>query len=100
MGDAHSEAGRLLGFLGLPNDTTMMNRSFGIVEERVGPFIGELCKEIITENVEEEARLLMDNADYNLWKLWKAGQYDETLGPFPIHRMPQIDCPMLPLVKT
>ena len=25
MGDAHTEGGRLLGLLGLPNDTTMMN---------------------------------------------------------------------------
>jgi predicted RNA-binding Zn-ribbon protein involved in translation (DUF1610 family) len=39
VGDAHTEAGRLLGLLGLPNDTTMMNRSFGITEERLGPFI-------------------------------------------------------------
>jgi hypothetical protein len=28
VGDGHTEAGQLLGLLGLPNDTTMMNRSF------------------------------------------------------------------------
>jgi hypothetical protein len=36
VGDGATEAGRLIGLMGLPNDTTMMNRSFGIIEERVG----------------------------------------------------------------
>ena len=53
MGDAHSDVGHLLGILGLPNDTTMMNRSFDFNEDRIGPFMGDLCKEIISENVKE-----------------------------------------------
>ena len=89
MGDAHSEAGRLLGFLGLPNDTTMMNRSFGIIEDRIGPFIRDLCEEIISENVEEEARLSMNELDFGLWKQWKDG--NETINSFPVNRRPQID---------
>jgi hypothetical protein len=51
VGDGHTEAGRMLGLLGLPNDTTMMNRSFSIIEERVGPFVRKLCKEIWSENI-------------------------------------------------
>jgi hypothetical protein len=47
MGDAHTEAARLLGFCGLPNDTTMKSRSFSMIEERVGPSIRLLCEEII-----------------------------------------------------
>jgi hypothetical protein len=40
MGDAHTEAARLLGLLGLPNDTTMKPRSFAImIEEQIGPFL-------------------------------------------------------------
>ena len=90
MGDVHSEAGRLLGFLGLPNDTTMMNQLFGMIEERIGPFIQGLCEEIILENMEEEVELLMKNEQeyYNLWKMWKSGGCN---GVFPSNCMPQID---------
>jgi hypothetical protein len=70
VGDGHTEAGRLLGLLGLPNNTTMMNRSFGIIEDRVGPYIRKLCDEIIRDNLEEEARLSMNEVDYNIWKMW------------------------------
>jgi hypothetical protein len=35
MGDRCTEASRLLGILGLPNDTTMKGRSFSIIQERV-----------------------------------------------------------------
>jgi hypothetical protein len=88
MGDGHTEAGRLLGLLGLPNDTTMMNRSFGIIEERIGPFIRQLCDEIIKDNLEAEAKLSMNEFDYNIWMRWKD---DDSLGPMPVERMPHID---------
>ncbi|MGL5934839.1 MAG: hypothetical protein ACRCZI_04375, partial [Cetobacterium sp.] len=88
VGDGHTDAGRLLGLLGLPNDTTMMNRSFGIIEERVGPFIRDLCKEILAENLDEEAKLSMSELDYNVWKLWRK---DESIGPLPVQRWPQLD---------
>jgi hypothetical protein len=39
VGDEATEAGRMLGLMGLPNDNTMMNRSFGIIEDRVGRFV-------------------------------------------------------------
>jgi hypothetical protein len=45
MGDAHTEAGRLLGLCGLPNDTTMKSRSFTMIEERIGLFIRELWQQ-------------------------------------------------------
>jgi hypothetical protein len=57
MGDAHTEAARLLGLLGLPNDTTMESRSFAIIEQRIGPIIRSLCDEIVRDNVIEEAQL-------------------------------------------
>jgi hypothetical protein len=88
VGDGHTEAGRLLGLLGLPNDTTMMNRSFGIIEDRVGPYIRKLCDEIIRDNLEEEARLSMNEVDYNIWKMWLS---NDTLGPMPVERMPHLD---------
>jgi hypothetical protein len=88
VGDGSTEAGRLLGLLGLPNDTTMMNRSFGIIEERIGRFVRQLCDEILLANIEEEARLSMNEFDFNVWKMW---YNDPTLGPIPVERMPQID---------
>jgi hypothetical protein len=36
-GDGGAEAGRVLGLLGLPNDTTMESRSFPTIEERINP---------------------------------------------------------------
>jgi hypothetical protein len=83
MGDAHSEAARLLGLLGLPNDTTMETRSFTIIEERVGPFVRKVCKEILIENLIEEARLSMtvvgtQEATAN-FELWKASLTDPTI---------------------
>jgi hypothetical protein len=82
MGDGPSEGGRLLGLLGLPNDTTMESRSFGIIEERIGPAIRELCKEIIQENMIEEARLSMEESEHHVdldFKVWKDSLKDPTL---------------------
>jgi hypothetical protein len=89
IGDAHTEAGRLLGLLGLPNDTTMMNRSFSIIEERIGPFIRQVSKDIIAQNVMEEAKLSMSDVDYNVWRTWLNGT--STIVDLPSDRWPQID---------
>lgn len=59
MGDGGVEAAKLLGLLGLPNDTTMETRSFGIIETRIGPTIQKLCDEIVMENLIEEVRMTM-----------------------------------------
>lgn len=50
-GDGGAEAARMLGLLGLPNDTTMETRSFPLIEERIGPAIRVLGEEIIHENL-------------------------------------------------
>jgi hypothetical protein len=88
VGDSHTEAGRLLGLLSLPNDTTMSKRSFSIIEDRIGPYLRELCDEIIVDNLDEEARLSMDETDYNLWKMWTKDE--EGLGAVPAERMPKL----------
>jgi hypothetical protein len=88
VGDGATEAGRLLGLMGLPNDTTMMNRSFGIIEERIGHFVREMCESIIKDNIDQEAKASMNEFDYNVWKMWLA---DPTLGPLPVERMPHLD---------
>jgi hypothetical protein len=89
VGDGCTEAARLLGLLGLPNDTTMMQRSFGIIEERIGRFVRELCDEIIASNIDEEAKLSMNECDYNVWKMWTSDEAN--MGPVPVDRMPRVD---------
>jgi hypothetical protein len=39
VGDGCTEAARVLGVLGLPNDTTMESRSFTIIEDRLVPLL-------------------------------------------------------------
>jgi hypothetical protein len=95
MGDGPSKGGRLLGLLGLPNDTTMESRSFGTIEERIGPAICELYTKIIQETMIEEARLLMEESEHHHvdldFKVWKDSLTDPTLVMHPA-RMPKIDC--------
>jgi len=68
-GSGSTEAAKILGLLGLPNDTTMEGRSFHIIEERIGPIIRQLTDEILLENLIEEVRLSIDNeSDFETWK--------------------------------
>jgi hypothetical protein len=73
-GDGGTEASRLLGLLGLPNDTTMQSRSFGIIEERISPFIQSVTTQVLLENLTEEVRLSFetipdkDETDVANWK--------------------------------
>ena len=72
-GDGSTEAARLLGFMGLPNDTTMETRSFSIIENRIAPLILELLEEILRDNLVEEVMLTRaasnaDNADLDLFQ--------------------------------
>ena len=73
-GDGGKEAQNILGFLGLPNSTTMERRSFTIIEDGAGPFIRQLTKDVLLENLIEEVRLTAsasddyDNNDFMLWK--------------------------------
>jgi hypothetical protein len=53
-GDGGVEASRLLGLMGLPNDTTMETRSFLNIKDRISSFIQELSKDIPLENLVEE----------------------------------------------
>jgi hypothetical protein len=73
-GDGPTEASRMLGLLGLPNDTTMHTRSFGLIEERISPIIQSVTDQILLENLKEEVRLTLellpdkDESDFITWK--------------------------------
>jgi hypothetical protein len=91
MGDAHTEAGRLLGLLGLPNDTTMKSRSFTMIEERIGPFIRELCDDIITENLIDEVRLSMEASNtLDYFETWKSALSDASVVLDP-EKLPEVN---------
>jgi hypothetical protein len=65
----------MLGLLGLPNDTTMQTRFFGLIEERISPIIQSVTDAILLENLTEEVRLTFqqvpdkeDETDMANWK--------------------------------
>ena len=86
-GDGGTEAARLLGLLGLPNDTTMEARSFHIIEGRIGPFIRQLAEDIMAENVREEVRLNgTAPSDFDRWQLAVAN-----LEAIPVDDYPRVN---------
>ena len=88
-GSGSTEAAKILGLLGLPNDTTMEGRSFHIIEERIGPIIRQLTDEILLENLIEEVRLSIDNeSDFETWKR----AIDPAIASPPLPRFPKVNC--------
>jgi hypothetical protein len=73
-GDGGTEAGRMLGLLGLPNNTTMEKRSFSMIEERISSSISFLTNNILLENLIEEVRVTvektpdLESLHFDLWK--------------------------------
>lgn len=74
-GDGGVEAGRLCGMMGFPNSTTMGPRSFGIIEEYIGPVIRQFADDIVRDNLVAEVREYYgsqkDNDDVLLFDLWQ-----------------------------
>ena len=73
-GDGGREAGRLLGFLGLPKSTSMGRRAFTDIETRIGIVIRAVTREIVINNLINECKATMekdgtyDEALFNTWK--------------------------------
>jgi hypothetical protein len=93
MGDGCTEAVRLLGLLGLPNDTTMKSRSFTLIEDRIGPILRSLCHDMVMDNLIEEVRLTMDGeirkSECHDFKVWKESLSDKSI-KLPIDKMPKL----------
>ena len=73
-GDGGTEAGRLMGLLGLPHSTFMQKRFFTSIESRISPHIIGLCDEVLASNLNDEVRLFYNNKRndegvlmYDLW---------------------------------
>jgi hypothetical protein len=93
-GDGCTEAARVLGLLGLPNDTTMESRSFGIIEGRISGKIQSLYNNLLEENLIEEVRLSMEVSpvhDANDFILWQQSLKTDNV-PFSQSRYPSISC--------
>ena len=84
-GDGGTEAARLLGMLGLPNNTTMQSRSFGNIERMLSPTIQEYTEELLRHNLEKEVELVlgdrMDEKGDKLYQLWLDKKLIEPLWP-------------------
>jgi hypothetical protein len=92
-GDGGTEAARILGLLGLPNDTTMQSRSFTLVEERISPILQSLARRVLLDNLIEEVRLTFEaipNKDPRDFELWKRSLTDP-LAVLPLDKYPKID---------
>jgi hypothetical protein len=87
VGDGCTEAARVPGLLGLPNDTTMEGRSFTYIEERIGPYIHKLTEDILHENLSAEVKSSVE--DPNDFHHWEHAQQE---GALPLSRLmyPQI----------
>jgi hypothetical protein len=89
VGDGCTEAARVLGLMGLPNDTTMESRSFTYIEEHISSYIHKLTDEILHENLVEEVKSSVeDPLDF---RRWEAAQEE---GSIPLNTM------MYPKVKV
>lgn len=66
--DGCTEAGKLLGLMGLLNDTSMETTSFKKIEDRIGPFLQELVDEVMFENVKKEVKASVNASDYDQWE--------------------------------
>ena len=58
-GDGGKEAGRLLGFLDLPNAASMEKYSFPCIQRRMSSVLERLCDEACMEALVEEVRVTM-----------------------------------------
>jgi hypothetical protein len=77
-GDGGTEAGQILGAMGLPNDTTMETRSFPIIKERINPTLEKVASDILMDNLIEEVRQQMKANQQleSVFDLWKSSLND------------------------
>jgi hypothetical protein len=80
----------------LPNDTTMEGRTFPKVEERISAKLQQLSKDILLENLTEEARLAFEASptqDHNEFDQWKqAPKKHENGMVLGLPKYAKIDC--------
>ena len=67
-GDGPTEAGKLLGFLGLPRPSTMDSSNFATIEERIAPVIWKLHETIMHDNLKKEVAATVSSNDYHIWQ--------------------------------
>ena len=80
-GDGGKEAERTLGFLGLPNSSSMEKRSFPGLERRISDVIHELTEDILSENRQRAVELHYDGLRHTngelLYDMWLEKRLDD-----------------------
>jgi hypothetical protein len=92
-GDGCTEATRLLGLLGLPNDTTMQGRSFNIIEDRISPIMQSVARQILLDNLKNEVKVTFDaseDKDDNDYQLWESSLGDNATTVLTRAKYPEI----------
>ena len=75
-GDGGKEAERILGFLGMPNATTMEKKMWSGMESSVAPAIKTLTEELLQENIAAAVEVFFSNKEHNgcsLFEQWEEG---------------------------
>ena len=96
-GDGGKEAEQTLGFLGLPNCTTMEKRTWPNIKRQLSPLIQELNDEILQENLTAAVKLCYGDRialdGRKLFDLWVDQQKPENEGAVVLE--PEEDYPQL-----
>ena len=88
-GDGPTEAEKLLGLLGMPNDTSMGSTTFKRIEDRLGCFIRDLADAILLGNIKAEVKATLPNeSDYDQWV--RSIDPEVATPPLPKERYPRI----------
>jgi len=95
MGDGGTEASKLLGFLNVPNSTTMANSTFRRVEADMNPIIIKLGRKLLHNSVLQEVKVATANTafDYQGWLAWVEKPPGEA-GEYPLEQRPELNSTM------
>jgi hypothetical protein len=89
-GDGGTEAGKVLGFLNLPNATTMGPNSFTKIERKLHAPIIALADELVHKQVFLEVRTATEGTNFD-YDAWVAAVNDPTLD-YPLDKYPALVC--------
>jgi hypothetical protein len=91
-GDGGQEAARVLGFLNLPNSTTMGSRSFAVIEQEMHAKIVEVAEKLVHRQVFLEVRAATEGTDFD-YDEWEAAVNDPSR-EYPLEKYPRLTTPM------
>lgn len=91
-GDGGTEAARVLGFLNLPNATTMPHNNFAKIEKDMDRRIIDVAQDLLHEQVFKEVRAATKDTEFD-YDAWEAAVKDPNIN-FPINQYAVLDVTM------